>query len=312
MPRQLKGTFQDYRATQLFHLINLTKRTGTLHVYEPVKTGREIVLGDGMTKRPELVPGKERAVVTVKDGKLTFAAATDQDNHLSTTLYKAGRLTEQQYRVIREKTANYNDRALALLLINHNYQTQAEIVQAIQQQMLKVVYDVMTWITEPFVFTEDEQPPPERITVPTDLGEVVREGTRRGKDGEILLREFPDLNVRLKFPATAPTDKLRQTKLTRQEWNVLQFVDGQNSMRQIAKSANLSDTEIRRIVYGLVNSGLVEVVKLAQVVKPPVSVGHGQQPPLVDPAAPRLPSRDVIMRTIRRIQGIGDSAAGTR
>lgn len=308
MPRQLKGTFQDYRATQLFHLINLTKRTGTLHVYEPVQTGREIVLGDGMTKRPELVPGKERAIVTVKDGKLTYAAATDQDNHLSTTLYKAGRLTEQQYKVIRQKTASYNDRALALLLINNNYQTQAEIVQAIQQQMLKVVYDVMTWITEPFVFTEDEQPAPERITVPTDLGEVVREGTRRNRDIEVLYIEFPDLNIRLKFPATAPTDKLRQTKLTRQEWNVLQFVDGQNSMRQIAKSANLSDTEIRRIVYGLVNSGLVERVSSTPVVKAP-PVQHGGQTVPPEPAG-RLPSRDVIMRTIRRIQGIGDPATG--
>jgi len=299
MPRQLKGTFQDYRATQLFHLINLTKRTGTLHVFEPVQTGREITLGDGMTKRPELTPGKERAVVTVKDGKLTYAAATDQDNHLSTILYKAGRLTEQQYRVIRQKTASYNDRALALLLINNNYQTQAEIVQAIQQQMLRVVYDVMTWITEPFVFTEDEQPPAERITVPTDLGEVVREGTRRNRDIEHLNLEIPDLNARLKFPATAPTDKLRQTKLTRQEWNVLQYVDGQNSIKQIAKRCNLGDTEIRRIVYGLLNSGLVEMVKLAAPVKAPTPA---QAAAGADGLTPKLPSRDVITRVIKSLQ----------
>jgi hypothetical protein len=93
----------------------------------------------------------------------------------------------------------------------------------------------MTWSKEPFAFEEGEQPPGDRITVPIDLGEVIREGMRRNQDSNDLFLLLPNLDFRLKFPSVAPTDKLKQTKLTREEWQVLGYVTGQNSIRQIAK-----------------------------------------------------------------------------
>ena len=42
---------------------------------------------------------------------------------------------------------------------------------------------------------------------------------------------------------------------------VVSFVNPKNSIRQIAKANNMSDMEIRRIVYGLEQAGLVELVK---------------------------------------------------
>src|SRR4051812_6276928 len=129
MPRQLKGTLEDLRTTQLLHLINLAKKTGTLHVYDGVPTGREIIMGDGESKRAELSAGKERARIAFREGKLIHAMAGTQDGHLATVLHKSGKLNDEQHRVIREKAANANDKALALLLINANYVTQKDIVQ---------------------------------------------------------------------------------------------------------------------------------------------------------------------------------------
>jgi hypothetical protein len=261
MPK-LQGTLEDLRAMQLFQLINHAKRTGTLHIYEVVPTaGRAPIIGK--SRQPEPAPGKDRVRMAFKEGKLIHAFARDQDGHLASVLYKSGKLTEAQYQTIREKAANYTDRALALLLINANYVTREAVLESVQRQAIDIACDVMTWTKEPFAFEDGEQPAPDLITAPIDVGEVIREGTRRNQDVDDLLALLPNLDFRLKFPSTAPTDKLRQSKTTREEWQVLGNVTGRNTIRQIAKTLNMTDTEIRRVVAGLLNSGQVELDKPA-------------------------------------------------
>src|SRR5260221_9747965 len=118
-----------------------------------------------MTKRAEVTAGKERAKVAFRMGKLIHATDGNQDGHLASVLHKSGKLNDEQHRIIREKAANASDKALALLLINANYVTQADIIQSIQRNTLDIVYDLMTWQKEPFIFEEGELPPGDRITV---------------------------------------------------------------------------------------------------------------------------------------------------
>jgi Domain of unknown function (DUF4388) len=297
MPRQLKGTLEDLHTTQLLHLINLAKKTGTLHVYEGVPTGRQIMMGDGETKRAEVVPGKERAKVSFREGKLIHAASGTHDGHLATVLHKGGKLNDEQHRIIREKAANASDKALALLLINANYVTQSDIVQSVQQHTLDIVFELMAWTKEPFIFEEGELPPTDRITVPVDLENVIIEGTRRTRLLNELERELPNLDFALKFPE-APSEKFKGIQLSVEEWRVVSFINPKNSIRQIAKACNLTDMEIRRIVYGLMNAGLVELVK---------PVGTGPLPKAAT-SRPRPgmtpPQRPVINKLIERIKNL--------
>jgi hypothetical protein len=283
MPRQLKGTLEDLHTTQLLHLINLAKKTGTLHVYDGVPTGREIIMGDGESKRAELTPGKERARIAFREGKLIHATAGTQDGHLATVLHKSGKLNDEQHRVIREKAANANDKALALLLINANYVTQKDIVQSVQRHMLDIIYELATWIKEPFIFEEGEQPPNDRITVPIELENVIIEISRLTQEHDRLAKELPNLDFALKFPEGAQ-EKFKGSKvqLSVEEWRVVSFINPKNSIRQIAKACNMTDMEIRRVVYGLINAGLVELVKpisAEPAKKATTRPRPGQQPP---------------------------------
>ncbi len=49
--------------------------------------------------------------------------------------------------------------------------------------------------------------------------------------------------------------------LSVEEWRVVKYINPKNSMKQIASAAKLNDMEIRRIVYGLIQAGLVEMVR---------------------------------------------------
>jgi hypothetical protein len=255
----LKGNLADFSTTQILNLINLARKTGTLHLYEPVVTNETITDGAG-NKKPKVIAGNERVNVSFKEGRLILAAMGDQDGNLANVLHKAGKLNTEQARVIRERGSRYSDKALALMLINANYVTQADVVRSIQQHTLDIVYDIMTWNKEPFVFQEGANPPPDRITVPIDLKNVIIEGTRRAREIKPLEEELPNLDMALRFPE-APGDKFRGIHLGVDEWRVVSFINPKNSIRQIAKACNMTDTEIRRVVYGLLQAGLVELVK---------------------------------------------------
>ena len=255
----LKGNLADFSATQILNLINLAKKTGVLHIYEPVVTDETIRDGAG-NRKPKVVSGDERVNVSFREGRLILASLGDQDGHLANVLHKAGKLNAEQARVIRERGRKYSDKALALMLINANYVTKADVVRSVQQHTLDIVYDLMTWNEEPFVFEEGVAPSADRITVPIDLKNVIIEGTRRAKEVKPLEEELPNLDMALKFP-DAPGDKFRGIHLGVDEWRVVSFINPRNSIRQIAKACNMTDTEIRRVVYGLLQAGLVELVK---------------------------------------------------
>ena len=251
----LKGNLRNFSTTQLLNLINLARKTGTLTIFEGVPTGEKDALGE-----PKYAPGEERASVAFREGKLIHAAMGSQDGNLASVLHKAGKLNDRQAQVIRERATNTSDKALALLLIQANYVTQADIVNSVQQHILDIVYDLLTWSEGPFVFEDGKLPPDGRITVPIDLENVIIEGSRRMRELERLTEELPNLDFALKFPED-PGDKFKGIHLSVEEWRVVSFVNPKNSIRQIAKANNMSDMEIRRIVYGLLQAGLVVLVK---------------------------------------------------
>jgi hypothetical protein len=91
------------------------------------------------------------------------------------------------------------------------------------------------------------------------LENIIIEGSRQLRELEQLQDEIPSLDMALKF-----TDRpLTNVNLSVDEWKVVKFVDPKNTMRQIAKTNKLTEIEVRRIVYGLLQAGLVELVRPA-------------------------------------------------
>lgn len=253
----LQGNIRDFSTTQLLNLINLAGKTGTLTIYEGLKTGEKDAMG-----KEKMAAGKERARVSFSKGKLIYAATDTQDGNLVSVLNKAGKLTDEQARIIRDRAKATTDKALAMLLINANYVSQTDVVSSIQQHTLDVVYGLLTWPDGPFRFEDDTLPGRDRILVPIDLENVIIEGSRRIKEAEKLTEYLPNLDFALKFPDN-PKEKFKGIHLSVEEWRVVSFVQPKNTIRQIAKANNMSDMEIRRIVYGLEQAGLVELVKPA-------------------------------------------------
>lgn len=236
----LRGNLRDFSTTQLLNLINLARKTGMLTIEGP----------------------NESARMAFREGKLVYAQVGTEEPSLTFILRRSGKLTEEQARALRQRPEAANDKALGLLLINAGYVTQAEILQGIRQHITDVAFRLFTWVEGIFNFEATLGPPNERITVPIDLENVIIEGSRRMREWESLQDELPNLDMALRF-TDKPDAKLRNVNLSVEEWRVVSFINPKNTMRQIAKANNMSDLDIRRIVYALLQAGLLEVVRPA-------------------------------------------------
>lgn len=291
----LHGNLRDFSTTQLLNLINLAGKTGTLAIFEGINTNEKDAQG-----KVKQVPGTERSRVAFKAGKLIAAQLGQQDGNLVSVLNKAGKLTDDQARIIRERAKNTSDKALALLLINANYVSQRDIVASVQQHTLDVVYNLLTWGEGPFRFEDNVLPSNDRIMVPIDLENVIIEGARRIREIEQLTSHLPNLDMALKFPEN-PREKFKGIHLSVEEWRVVSFVNPRNTIRQIAKANNMSEIEIRRIVYGLEQAGLVEIVAPPGA-RPETREGaSGSQ---VQTRAPNV-EKSVVERIINRLRSPG-------
>jgi hypothetical protein len=103
-------------------------------------------------------------------------------------------------------------------------------------------------------------PPDGKILVRLDLENLIIEGSRQLREWEQLNEEIPSLEMALKF-TDRPGTNLRDINLSVEEWRVVSYVNPKNSMRQISKATHMNDLEVRRVVYSLLQAGLVEIVR---------------------------------------------------
>lgn len=271
----LKGNLRDFSTTQLLNLIHLARKTGAL----------TIQVSSGVT------------TLYFREGKLIYATASGRDGHLASVLARAGKLTEEQARIVRARSGKQSDKELGMLLISAGHVTQPAVVNSVRSDMLDTVFGLFTWSDGLFHFEPNQFPSDDVITVPTDLENIILEGSRRLKEWERLQDELPNLDLALRF-TDRPQAQLRNINLNVDEWRVISYINPRNSIRQIAQRIGMDDFQIRRIIYGLLQAGLVEIIEPegAPPRKPPTTaieraVAH---PPAV--------KRSVIARLIDRIK----------
>lgn len=267
----MKGNLKDFSGTEILHLVSLAEKSGTLGVKHRGTNAR----------------------LSFEKGKLVYAQVDDADGSLASVLERAKRINKQQAEALRKRAVQTGDKQLGLILIQKGYITQADIIRSIKRHAKAVVKQFAYWEEGAFSFAQDSMPDDDRITVPIDLEPIILAISRQQKRDEQLEIEIPSLDVRLKFNER-PSVKLKDMKLSQDEWRVLNYVKPQNTIRMIANELNMSDQQIRRIVGGMREAGLIQLVQ--------------RQASQQLTAEERSNKRTIVERLINHIQGIGVGA----
>lgn len=270
----LKGNLRDFTITQLLNLINLARKTGTLVIDGP----------------------SDKAYVSFREGKLAYSQLGNDDNSLASILYRAKKLTQAQYRMIRTRAGSMSDKELGLLLINANYISQDDILASLQTEFVSILHRLFTWVEGFFQFENGALPSDDKITLRISLENIIIEGSRQLREWEQLQDELPSLEIALKF-TDRPGANLKNVNLSVEEWRVVSYINPKNSIKQIGHTVKMNDLEIRRIVYGLLQAGLVELVRAESAPLP----AHAR---VSMPAADPEEQKSLVNKIINRIRSI--------
>ncbi|MBI4928858.1 MAG: DUF4388 domain-containing protein [Anaerolineae bacterium] len=272
----LKGNLRDFSITQLLNLINLAQKTGQLVIEGPGETAR----------------------ITFRQGKLAYAQIGAEDGSLAYILLQTRKISQSQYKLLKERTAQMSDKEIGLLLINAGYLSQDAILTSLQTYFVGIIRRLFTWVEGFFRFEADSLPVDGKITVRVDLENLIIEGSRQLREWEQLQEEIPSLDMALKF-SERPGTNIRNINLSVEEWRVVSYVNPKNSIRQISRATKMNDLEIRRVVYGLIQAGLVEIVRPEGAAPRP----QGQQPRQF-PTNDKGEQKSMLNRLISRIRSL--------
>ncbi len=272
----LKGNLSDFTITQLLNLINLAEKTGSLVIEGPSET----------------------AVITFREGKLAYAQIGNPSNNgLGVILHNAKLISKAQYGSLKARSEEMSDKELGLLLINSGYVTQQDIIASLQTHSVEILQKLFTWAEGVFQFNAGDTVPEDKIPVRVELENIIMEGSRKLREWEQLKDEIPNLDMALKF-TDRPGVNIRSVNMSVEEWRVVSYINPKNSINQIAKATKLNEADIRRIVYSLLQAGLVDLVN------PEGSQDHLPGISAAIPGKDKAEQKNIVNRLISRIKSL--------
>lgn len=120
------------------------------------------------------------------------------------------------------------------------------------------IQEILRWTKGRFIFVPNEESPEKTIGQPIQF--IILEAARRVDEWQRIEKVIPSLDIKVKI-VEVPDAGIENINLRPEEWKVLSFVDSQTTIKDIAHRANLGEFDTAKILFGLVSSGLVRVMK---------------------------------------------------
>ncbi len=119
------------------------------------------------------------------------------------------------------------------------------------------VYEMAIWSEGDFVFEPGVISA--EMTVRKSNANLMMEAARRMDEWRVLSRKIPSLDLVPVFPKRDRHQD--QVTLSPQEWILVTRIDGTSSIEEIARSLRWAAFDVSKLLFGMVTSGLVELVQ---------------------------------------------------
>jgi len=139
------------------------------------------------------------------DGAIAFAASTVEEDRLGACLFRAGRITESEFRAaMRECEASGGPLGQALVDLGHL--APAELAAAVTAQVERIVLSVLRWTTGSLRREPMERPLPADLVLDLNTNQLLLLGARQFPDAERLERALGGPGRRLRRVTPWPFD----------------------------------------------------------------------------------------------------------
>jgi hypothetical protein len=261
----LEGTIKDFGLADIFQLIGLQRRSGTLTL------------------------DSEQDTVTVKflEGAVVGADTRQRnlEDLLGAVLVRTGRITEGQLQEALKIQKSTLQR-LGYIFVRSEFISEEDLREALRVQVTQIVYRLFRWRDGKYRFDPQEHVEYDREhfqPIPSET--ILMEGARMVDEWPIIERKIRSANIVFRKTAagaaleapvrsmvevegesrtgvvTFPGHRAGEIQLSQDERGILRMVDGRASVQEIVDRTPLGEFDTYRILHELLNRNLIEEIQ---------------------------------------------------
>ena len=203
--------------------------------------------------------GPAEKTIHFEDGRPVFAISNLPHDRMGDLLYREGKITREQQQRARDLVVE-SGRRMGEILVEVGFLKPRELLPAVRHHIEDIVYSLFAWDSGEFAISAGD-PTSERIRLTRHPAALVLEGVRR--------KYGPDLlEARLRSPAAVVAVRSQRqlgsiaavADLSPSERAVIQKMDGERTVQQVAEAAQVDHLVALQLAFGLIALGVAEVV----------------------------------------------------
>jgi hypothetical protein len=270
----LEGTLRDFSFADILQLISLQRKTGVLTLKN------------------------EENVVTISflEGCIVGSSTLSQhtEDRLGLILLKKGHVSESVLDAALRRQEETLQR-LGRILIDHQMVVADRVREALEQQILQIVYRVFRWSDGEYHFSQETDIDYDRdLMVPMAADSIIMEGARMTDEWPFVDQRIPDRNVVFlrvdpgrkidvveeedddfddlgfnftESPEEEPAPETAQDKVTKAQKLIYDCVDGESSVNELILESPLIEFETCKALADLIDRSLIREATQEEVVQ---------------------------------------------
>jgi tetratricopeptide (TPR) repeat protein len=244
----IKGSLREAGLADVCQLLSMGMKTGCLSVTDRSRFGQ----------------------VYFDRGRITFATIVNRRDRLGDMLVRQGDVTHEQLIAAVDAQAEQPDRRVGQLLVDQGAIDTETLNAAIQHHIQEAIFYLFTWKRGSFYFEAGKTPGSGEILISVNSENLLLEGARRVDEWGIIERKIPSMNLIFGLDRDRLDDA--DLQLTEEQTVILDFLDGERTVEEVAGDSALGDFATGKALYGLIQAGFAHRVGRRDAIRSPEDV----------------------------------------
>ncbi|MCB1032751.1 MAG: DUF4388 domain-containing protein [Acidobacteria bacterium] len=184
--------------------------------------------------------------VYIREGCVIHATSNDLEDSLGSYLFRQGKLSESVFQATMRDRPKQNKR-LGELLVERQILSPAEVYEGIRSHLEGIVWSLFYWDDGDVTFSIGEFKDPDMLRIQLPMRQVIFSGIKRAPSAKSLVGRLGRKET--VFKPNYTLEDVVELALEKDDYAVLQLVDGKRSLYEVCAEGPLSPSESAKLMY---------------------------------------------------------------
>ncbi|HEY4715672.1 MAG TPA: DUF4388 domain-containing protein [bacterium] len=202
-------------------------------------------------------------------GKPIFASSNLKEDRMGAMLYKKQLINKEQLEWAIEEIKK-TGKKLGTVLVEEGIITPEQLVEIVIAQVEEIIISTFEWDSGEYFFSDDTPTQEDIITLEMSAAQIIVKGVKTRLPMQKIRKTLGSQRNILGFTRN-PSYRFKEIELTREEEEILSYVNGKNSIHDIQEKSGTDEETCYRMLAALMLLKSIEVVgeqKVAPVEEP--------------------------------------------